>query len=198
MKEALVVDDHPLVRNGIKDLLQKVFPSLHVTVSEGGPGLVQEICDKEWAFVVLDINLPGQNGIDVLKKVQSRCPHIPVVIFSLFPEKQYADRALRAGARAYLSKDRDPQDLIDAINMALRGQPVKRSRPSSVGRPVLSDREIQVLQYYVKGMNRKEIAGLLKINEKTVTTYRSRLLQKLELRNLIDLIRYAAEEGLIE
>lgn len=198
MKEALVVDDHPIVRSGIKDLLEKAFPSIQVSVSSGDSEVIQELCARNWAFVVLDINLPGQNGIDVLKLAKTRCPDIPIVVFSLFSEKQYAARALRAGARAYLSKDRDPQDLIDAISAALRGDPVKKPRQSSPGRPVLSDREVQVLTFYVKGMNRKEIATLLKINEKTVTTYRSRLQHKLDLRNLIDLIRYAAEEGLIE
>jgi DNA-binding NarL/FixJ family response regulator len=198
MQEALVVDDHPIVRDGIKDLLQKAFPSLRVTASSGESGLVHEICSKAWAFVVLDISFPRQNGIDVIKQARKCCPNIPIIVFSLFSEKQYANRALRAGATAYLSKDSDPQHLLNAVKTALRGGRDPGSGTPPMGRPILSDREIQVLTLYVKGMGRKEIAGLLRISEKTVTTYRMRLLQKLELRNVVDLIRYAAEEGLIE
>lgn len=147
---------------------------------------------------MLDINLPGQNGIDIIKKTRVSCPDIPIVVFSLFSERQYAARALRAGAIAYLSKDRSPRELVDAVTVALEGGTVKKPREAIDSQPVLSDREVRVLTLFVKGMSRKEISTALGINEKTVSTYRARLLHKLDCRNLVELIRYAVEEGLVD
>ncbi|HKU53316.1 MAG TPA: response regulator transcription factor, partial [Nitrospira sp.] len=102
MKQALVVDDHPIVRDSIKELLQRAFPSVTVMDSSGGNGLLEEVCGTPWVFVVLDINLPGQNGLDIIKQTKVRRPDIPIIVFSLYSERQYAARALRAGAVAYL------------------------------------------------------------------------------------------------
>jgi DNA-binding NarL/FixJ family response regulator len=196
MKQALVVDDHPIVRDGIKELLQRAFPSVVIKDSSGTDGVVQEICAHPWAFVVLDINLPGQNGLDIIKKTKARQPDIPIIVFSLYSERQYAARALRAGAVAYLSKERPPRDLIETVKTALEGGPIKKPREVLVSQPVLSDREVQVLALFVRGMSRKEISQELNINEKTVSTYRARLLHKLDVKNLVELIRYAAIEGI--
>jgi DNA-binding NarL/FixJ family response regulator len=198
MKQALVVDDHPIVRDGIKELLQRAFPSVVIKDSSGTDGVVQEICAHPWAFVVLDINLPGQNGLDIIKKTKARQPDIPIIVFSLYSERQYAARALRAGAVAYLSKERPPRDLIETVKTALEGGPIKKPREVLVSQPVLSDREVQVLSLFVRGMSRKEISQELNINEKTVSTYRARLLHKLDVKNLVELIRYAVEEGLVD
>jgi DNA-binding NarL/FixJ family response regulator len=198
MKQALVVDDHPIVRDGIKELLQRAFPSVVIKDSSGADGVLQEICGQSWAFVVLDINLPGQNGLDIIKKTKASQPDIPIIVFSLYSERQYAARALRAGAIAYLSKERPPRDLIETVKTALEGGPIKRPREVMVSQPVLSDREVQVLALFVRGMSRKEISQELNINEKTVSTYRARLLHKLDVKNLVELIRYAVEEGLVD
>ncbi len=198
MKQALVVDDHPIVREGVRDLLQRAFPSLLIKDSPGSDEVLKEVCEYPWAFVVLDINLPGQNGLDIIKKAKSSCPDIPIIVFSLYSERQYAARALRAGAIAYLSKDRSPRDLIDVVTMALEGKPVKKPREAMVSQPVLSDREVQVLGLFVKGMSRKEISQALSISEKTISTYKARLFHKLGVRNVVELIRYAVEEGLVD
>lgn len=198
MKQALVVDDHAIVREGVRDLLQRAFPSLLIKDSPGSDGVLKEVCEYPWAFVVLDINLPGQNGLDIIKKAKSCCPGIPIIVFSLYSERQYATRALRAGAIAYLSKDRSPRDLLDVVTMALEGKPVKKPREAMVSQPVLSDREVQVLGLFVKGMSRKEISQALSISEKTISTYRARLFHKLGVRNVVELIRYAVEEGLVD
>lgn len=195
MKQALVVDDHPIVRGGVKDLLQKAFPSLAIQESSGGEGIVDEICGSKWAFVVLDINLPRGNGIDIIKKVNACCPGVPIIVFSLFPAAQYAARVLRAGAMVYLSKDSEAHELVEAAKVALRGGPFKKRQEV---RPVLSDREVQVLTLFAKGMSRKQISEILHINGKTVSTYKTRLLHKLGLNNIVELIRYATEERLIE
>ena len=195
MQQALVIDDHPIVREGIKDLLLKEVPSLVITTSSGTDGVLEEVCCRRWAFVVADINLPGYHGVDIIRKVKSCCPETPIVVFSLYAEEQYADRALRAGALAYVSKDRPPAALVDCVKAALRGELVKRPLAT---RAVLSQREIQVLRSLAQGMKRQDIARALDINEKTVSTYRARLLHKLGVRNLVELIRYAVEEGLVD
>jgi DNA-binding NarL/FixJ family response regulator len=197
MKDALLVDDHPIVRKGIKGLLEQSFPDIKVKESLGDASVLNEICGHKWAFVVLDMHLPGQNGLDILKKAKAQRPDVPIIVFSLYAEEQYAARALRAGAKAYISKDRPPHDLVDAIKTVLKGGHVPS--PSSVfPKAELSDREVQVLSLLTKGMTRKEIAHYLHIHEKTVSTYRARLLHKLHLHTIVDLIRYAAEEGLEE
>lgn len=198
MKQALIVDDHPVMRGGVKALLEKEFPSLTFKESSGEDGIIEEICGHNWVFVVLDISLPGGNGIDIIKKTHDRCPEIPIIAFSLFPKSQFGARALRAGAVAYLSKDSEAQELIDAVKMALRGGAHRDSSDLSKSQLALSDRELQVLTLFGKGMTRKEISQYLNISGKTVSTYKSRLLQKLGLRTLADLIRYAGQEGLID
>jgi DNA-binding NarL/FixJ family response regulator len=196
MKQALVVDDHPIVRDGVTELLQRAFPSIIIKASSGKDGVLQEVCGYPWAFVVLDISLPGQNGLDIIKATRASHPEIPIIVFSLFPHKQYAARALRAGAAAYVSKAREPMDLVDAVKAALRGE---RARvPGEARVKGLSDREVQVLNLLARGTSRKEISQHLGINEKTVSTYKARLLEKLEVTTLADLIRYATEEGLLE
>lgn len=198
IKDALIVDDHPVIRGALKELLEKSFPDMNITEFDGSTSVVNKICGGNWAFVVLDMNLPERNGLDILKNVKASGSNIPIIVFSLYAEDQYAARALRAGAKAYLSKDRPLQDLMDAIRTVLAGGCVRMSPSSTSGRPALSDREVQVLSLFTKGMTRKEIAHLLGIHEKTVSTYRARLLVKLNVRTIVDLIRYAAEEGFVD
>ena len=195
MQQGLVIDDHPIVREGIKDLLQKAVPSLAVTTSPGTDGVFEEVCGRPWAVVVVDINLPGYHGLDIVKKARSCCPETPILVFSLHAEEQYADRALRAGAVAYISKERPPSALVESVKALMRGDTVKRPL---VRHPMLSGREIQVLRLLVRGTKRRDIARALEINEKTVSTYKTRLLQKLGLRNLVDLIRYAVDEHVVD
>jgi DNA-binding NarL/FixJ family response regulator len=198
MRHALVVDDHPVVRDGVRDLLQKAFPSIQITVSSGDPGLLQEVCGTSWAFIVLDINLPGTNGLEIIRQARACCPTIPIIVFSLYSERQYAARALRAGAVAYISKERSPVHLVETVQAILEGKPLKKPREVMVSQPLLSDREVQVLRLLIRGLDRTEIAQELKINEKTVSTYRTRLLHKLEVKNTVELIRYALDEGLVD
>ena len=196
MSEALIVDDHSIVRRGVADLLQRSFPDIKVRESQGGVSLVNEICWHPWAFVILDMNMPGLDGLDVIKKVHANRPNVSIIVFSLYSEKHYAARALQAGARAYISKDRSPEELVDAVRTIVTGGQLPSYVPLS--RPLLSDREIEVLSLITKGLRGKEIAHHLDIHEKTVSTYRSRLLHKLNLRSLVDLIQYGAKEGFVE
>ena len=195
MRQALVVDDHPIVRGGIKDFLQQVFPTILIKTSSGAAGALEEVCGYPWAFVVLDLNLHGHNGIDLLKKASARRPDLPIIVFSSFLESQYATRSLRAGARAYLSKGRPPADLVDAVKLVLQGKATKRRADTT--QPALSAREIQVLTCFGKGMSAKEVAVALHLSGKTIATYKGRLLSKLGLRSQAELIRYANEERLV-
>jgi len=194
-KQALVVDDHPIIRESLKHLLQETFSSLLIRDSAGTEDVLEEICSYPWTFVTLAVNLPGQNGLNIVRKVQGCCPHTPIVVFSLFPEDQYTSRALRAGAAAYVSKARSASELVEVIKSVLRGEK-KSGEP--ITQVVLSTREIEVLRLLAKGLDREEIAKVLGINEKTVSTYRTRLLQKLDARTTVDLVRYALDEGLLE
>lgn len=195
MKHALIVDDHPIVRDALKEMLEKHFPMLSVQTSTGGADVCEEVCGKPWAFVVLDMNLPTVHGLDIIKQARLRQPETPIIVFSLHPESQYAVRVLRAGAVAYISKDRSPTALLSVVTQIVEGR--KIITPARE-RPLLSDRELQILTLIGKGLKRTEIAMALGIHEKTVSTYQSRLLQKLELRNVVELVRYAVEEGLID
>jgi DNA-binding NarL/FixJ family response regulator len=193
-QHALVVDDHPIIRDGIKQLLVRAFPPLHIRDSSGTDRVLEEICSYPWAFVTLHINLPGQNGLHIIREIQGCCQKVPIIVFSLFSEDQYGPRALRAGAAAYLSKERSPLELVEVVRSVLRGEKKGRSQPAS---PVLSGRETEVLTLLGKGMNRQQIAHELGINEKTVSTYRARLLHKLNARTTVNLLRFAADEGLL-
>ena len=194
-KQALLVDDHPIIRDSLKQLLQKTFPSILIRVSTGTDSVLQEICSYPWVFVTLDINLPGQNGLHIIRKIQTCCPQIPIIVFSLFSENQYRLRALRAGAVGYVSKEGSPLKLVEVIKSVLGGKPKASEK---VIRIVLSPRETEILTLLAKGMNRQEIAEALTIDEKTVSTYKARLLQKLDARNTVDLLRLATNEGLLE
>jgi DNA-binding NarL/FixJ family response regulator len=193
MRQALVVDDHPVVRDSVKTLLERSCPSLEVKTSPGRDEVLDEICGTPWAFVVLDINLPTSNGLDILKQARGRS-NTPIIIFSLYAEEQYGGRAVSAGAAAYLSKDRSALEIVKVANDILAGRMV--NKPVLTG-PALSDRERQVLALLVRGIRRGEIAVRLAINEKTVSTYQTRLFQKLNVRNLAGLVRYALEERLV-
>jgi two-component system, NarL family, invasion response regulator UvrY len=195
MKQALIVDDHPLICEAVKGLLQNAFPQLEVHVSSGGDGVLEDVCRRPWDVVVLDINLPGQNGFDILKQTRKCCADTPIIVFSLFTGTQYASRALRAGAIAYLSKECSPFDLVEVVRDILSGNTIRRP---PLKKAALSNREREVLNLLGKGMHRAEIAAHLSISEKTVSTYQARLVEKLELRNAVDLIRYAIEEGLAQ
>lgn len=198
MRHALVVDDHPVVRDGVRDLLQNSFPSVHVKVSSGDAGLLEEVWGTRWAFIVLDINLPGKNGLDIIRQTNICCPTIPIIVFSLYSERQYAARALRAGAVAYISKESPPVDLIKAVKAILEGKPLTTPREVMVSQPLLSDREVQVLGLLAKGLDRMKIAQELRVHEKTVSTYRARLLQRLGAKTTVELVRYALDEGLVD
>lgn len=197
MAQALLVDAHPIVRKAVKQVLQTAFPFLGVKESSGGNDVVREICGYPWALVIMDINLPGQNGIAIIKKATASCPMTPIMVFGTYSEIRYAARAHHAGAIAYLSKDRSIDHFINTVRTVLDWQqPKARREVTRSESTVLSDRELQVLKLFAKGLSRREIARELKIKETTVSTYKTKLIEKLDLRNFAELIHYAIEEGI--
>ena len=199
----LLVDDHAIVRVGLKQMLADAFDQLQVTEAGSGQEAIAKAQESVWDLAVLDINLPDTNGLDVLKKLKAMSPALPIVVLSFHPEEQYALRALRGGAAAYVTKDSAPKELATAIKEVLAGRryvpPALAERlesvpPQAAGKllhTLLSDRELQVLSMIGSGKSVTEIAAALDLSVKTVSTYRMRLLSKLQLKTTSALIRYA-------
>lgn len=206
----LVVDDHSVVRQGVKQILEDI-PNMVVVgeASTGGEALA-EIRAKSYDIVLLDISLPQQNGLEVLKQILQIDATIKVLILSMHPEKQYAVRALRAGASGYLTKDTAPTELITAVEKIANGQKyvtlslaeqlvaeLSSDYPQEPHQ-LLSNREYQVMILLAKGETISEIGETLSISAKTVSTYRTRLLEKLNLNKTAEIIRYAIQNNLVD
>lgn len=199
----LLVDDHAIVRVGLRQMLADAFDQLDITEVSTGQEALAKAQDTSWDLVILDINLPDTNGLDVLKKLKALRASLPVVVLSFHPEEQYAVRALKGGASAYVTKDSAPQELATAIQTVLAGRqyvtPSLAERLESMPlqtagkalHTLLSDRELQVLSMIGSGKSVTEIATALDLSVKTVSTYRMRLLSKLQLKTTSALIRYA-------
>jgi len=210
MIRGLVVDDHAVVRKGLVQILADLDVMRGVTLDEATSGaeMLQAVGDGSYDFVLLDIALPDMNGLDVLKQVHRLCPDLPVLMLSIYPEKQYAVRSLQAGASGYLSKESAPEELLTAVRQVLSGgryisQNVAESLTDSLLRDrseptldSLSDREYQVLCMFGQGKTVTQIADYLSISVKTVSTYRRRILTKLDLTTTAELIQYAVHHDL--
>ncbi|OGG46695.1 MAG: DNA-binding response regulator [Candidatus Handelsmanbacteria bacterium RIFCSPLOWO2_12_FULL_64_10] len=210
MIKLLIADDHAVVREGLKRILAET-PDL-VVAGEAGDG--QEALDRvraeAWDMVLLDISLPGMSGLDALKQLKRERPRLPVLVLSIYPEDQYAVRVLKAGASGYLTKDSAPDQLIAAIRKISLGrkfvspylaEKLAVDLATDTERPLherLSDREYQVLCLIASGKTVKEIAAGLSLSVKTVSTYRIRILKKMNVKSNAELIHYALQRGLAE
>lgn len=211
MHKILVVDDHAVVRQGIISILQRSLTNVFscdeaATASEAEAKLSTE----KYSVVLLDLTMPGMSGLDLLAKLHRERPELPVLVLSMHPEEQYAVRALSLGAAGYLTKESAPAELVQAVNKVLAGGRYISSsladrladymvsgKQTSLPHEVLSDRERQVLVMIGAGMVQKQIAAELGISEKTVSTYRSRILLKLEMSSTAEIIRYVLKHNLI-
>ncbi len=206
----LIADDHAIVRQGLRQILSDT-PDLTVAgEAENGVQAVQMVRSGEWDVVLMDVSMPDRNGIDALKLIKKEFPRLPVLILSMYPEEQYAIRALKAGAAGYLTKQSAPDLLVTAIRQVASGK--KYVSPSlaeelanAIGedteRPAhekLSDREYQTLCMIASGKTPTEIAEALNLSVKTVSVYRARLLEKMHLRNNAELTHYGLKHGLAE
>ncbi|MBH0178569.1 MAG: response regulator transcription factor [Nitrospira sp.] len=206
--KCLVVDDHPIVRQGICTLLGRTLAGATVAEAASASAALTAIQREPWDLLVLDIALPDKHGLEVLKEAKLLRPTLPVLMLSLYPEREFALRALKAGAAGYLSKDRDPDELIQAVKAVLTGG--RYITPSLAEQLALhmtgqralalheglSDRELEVLRLLGQGKTVSGIAEKLALSVKTVSTYRTRLLEKLRLQTTAELVRYAIEAHL--
>lgn len=209
MRKILIVDDHAIVRQGWKHILTEELPGAEYGEAGNGQELWEKVQTGSWDMVLLDIHMPGKNGLLVLKELREAYPNLPVLILSMYPERQYAVRVLKAGAAGYLTKESAPDELAMAIKKVLNGG--KYISPTLVehlavqfdalseraSHLTLSDREFQVLCLLASGHSLKEIADQLHVSLSTVGTYRARILEKMQLRNNTELTHYAIEHGLV-
>lgn len=210
MIRVLICDDHPVVREGVKHLIDDT-KDMEVTGEAGSSQEVMQVfgrgnCD----VVVLDLTMPGRNGLDALKELKRERAAVPVLILSMHPEEQYAMRTLKAGADGYLTKDSAPDKLLEAIRKVYSGGKYIsmelaeqlaieiQKGPDKLSHEALSDREFQVMCLLAKGKTATDIANELSISVKTVSTYRSRILEKTNLKTNVEMTHYALQHGLMD
>lgn len=209
-RQFLIVDDHAIVRQGLISILSPAHPGAHLGEAENAMEAFSHLRRHECDLVILDINLPGTSGLEILTDLRQAYPDLPILILSGHSEDQYAMRALKAGAAGFLSKGSAPEELVLAVRKVLGGgkyvSPVLAEKLASsmdVNRDkppheLLSDREYQVLCLIASGKTPTEIAEALSLSVKTISTFRTRILAKLAMRNSAELTHYALENGLLD
>jgi len=208
--KVLVADDHSVVRNGIIKSLVANFPDAKFGEAANAVEVLRLIYDAKWDLVILDISMPGRNGLEVLKEIKVSYPEIPVIIFSMYPEDQFAVRSIKTGASAYLTKDISSSELSDAIKKILNGGTYitpkiaeliisgLRNDDEPPSHKTLSDREYEVFLFIGSGMNVSSIARELNLSVKTISVYRSNILKKMKLKNNSEITYYAFKHNLVE
>jgi DNA-binding NarL/FixJ family response regulator len=210
MTRILIADDHEVLRRGLKAILAEAFPDLVAGEAADARQTLELAEKRHWDVVLLDINMPGRSGLEVLQDLKRLHPQLPVVVLSVFPEKDYAVRAFKLGASGYVSKQSASRELLAAIRKALAGghyvtpllaealaATVAGTAPA-VPHELLSNRELQVLRLVALGKPLKEIAAELSLSEKTIGTYRTRISQKIGLSTNVELARYAMQHKLVD
>lgn len=209
MLRILLADDHAVVRQGVKQILAEAFSQATFGQAQNAQELLELVGSDHWDIVVLDLTMPGGNALDALKQIKNSHPQLPVLILSMFPEDQYAVRTIRAGAAGYLNKESAPEELVQAIRKILHGG--EYISPSVADELVLyarhdddqpphkhlSDREYQVLCLIASGKEVKEISSELSLSAKTISTYRARILVKMNMKTNAELTYYAIHNGLV-
>jgi len=210
MLRILIADDHEVVRQGLERILRKEFPSAYIEAVTDGQDMLLRVLREEWDLVISDLSMPSKNGLEALTEIKQHRPNLPVLILTMHPEEQYAMRAIKAGASGYLTKGMDSAELITASRRALMGR--KYITPSLAEKlselisssdveyphQNLSDREFEVLKLLATGKSLVDIGNSLSITPATVSTYRARILSKMDLPNNAALIRYAISHHLID
>jgi DNA-binding NarL/FixJ family response regulator len=198
------------VRRGLKDILADALPGARFSEAGSGDEVLSRVAGSQIALVVLDINMPGRSGLDVLRDVKRAYPRLPVIIMSVQPEDQYAIRCLRAGAAAYINKDSAPEELAEATRKILGGGRYISPRMAErlvdqLDEPTdkpphdsLSDREHEVMRMIASGVPLTEIAERLHVSVKTVSSYRSRIMEKMQMKSNAEVTRYAMTHQLID
>lgn len=210
MLRILIADDHPIVRQGLGQLISKTTDM--IVVDEASNGL--EVLDKARAsncdVLLLDISMPGLHGLDIIRQLKKENPKLPILILSMHSEEQYAVRAFRAGASGYLTKQSAPDELLAAIRkVSIGGKYVSSSLAEKLAgdleigagnlpHETLSNREYQVMLMISEGKTVAEIAEVLSLSVQTISTYRSRIMQKMQMKNNVELANYAVRNRLLD
>ena len=209
MLKVLIADDHEIVRRGLKQILLEGFSFAHIEEANDCPSLVEKAVSASWDIIVSDLAMPGGGGLEALRQMAQQDVRIPVLILSIYPEDQYALRVMKAGAAGYLNKDAAPEELVTAVNRILSGRRYitegvaekliqKLDHQSDVpSHELLSDREWDVFIFLAKGKAISEISDLLSLRNTTVSTYRTRVLTKMNMKTNAEIIQYALENKLI-
>lgn len=210
MIEILMADDHTIFRSGVRRLLSDESDMRIVAEAANGQEAIEQLRHRSFSVVLLDVNMGGRSGLDTVRRIRVDWPAQPVILLSMYPEEQYAQIALQAGANGYLSKDRDAADLVAAIRIAASGgyylppcmapgrlSSLRPSDPTPAWQR-LTEREWQTLRLIIKGVSLTDIGNELCLSVKTVSSYRTRILAKLDVRNNADLVRYCLEHGIVD
>lgn len=210
MINVLIADDHPIVRQGLRQILSEIPDMMVSGEAVTGQDTLSQVRAGEWDVLVLDITMPDRSGFDILKEIKHERPNLPVLILSIHAEEQFAVRVLKAGASGYLTKENAPAELVKAIRKVVGGGKYISQKlaemlafgldTNSIQRPheTLSDREFQVMQMIASGKTLADIAEELVLSAKTISTYRTRLLEKMGLKSNAEIIRYVIENDLSE
>jgi two-component system invasion response regulator UvrY len=208
-RKVLIVDDHPIVRDGLKQVLGRAEEIIVAGEADSADDALAQVRREDWDLLILDVSLPGRSGFDLLHDLRRVKPDLPVLVLSMHAEEEFAVRAIRAGASGYLRKDCSSTDLVSAIEVILEGRKfitasVALQLAEEIGhdgdRPLherLSDRELEVLTLIASGKSTKEIAAMLSVGKSTVSTYRTRIMEKLKLHSNAEITRYGIRSGLV-
>jgi two-component system, NarL family, invasion response regulator UvrY len=209
MIRILIADDHTVVRKGLRQILAEEFTDSVIEEVANADEMIKKVIKEPWDIVISDLTMPGKSGLEALQQIKQLFPALPVLILSIHPEEQYAIRVLKAGASGYLSKDTAPDELVNAVRRVLQGKKyitisVAEKIANSFDRDkeklmheILSDRELNVFKMIASGKAVSEIAETLSLSVTTVSTYRARIMTKMNMKTNANLTLYAIEHGLL-
>ncbi len=209
MLRILIADDHEIVRRGIKQILQEGLSFTEIGEASDTSTLIEMALALDWDIIISDLSMPGGGGMMAIPKIREVKPRQRILIISIYPEEQYAVRVIRLGASGYLNKDAATEELLKAVEIILSGRRYihssvaekltvdLRNQAGLLPHELLSERELEVMKRLVSGISVSEIAGDLSLSPNTVSTYRSRILLKMDMKTNADLIRYAISNNLI-
>ena len=210
MKKILIVDDHEVVRDGVKKILDEQAGAITFGEASTAPEALKLVRDEDWDVAVLDLSLGGRSGLELLKELRQLRPHLPVLILSMHSEEQYARRAFKAGAAGYITKDSPRAELVKAVNKVMSGGRyvsaalaeklifVIAGETDGAPHEALSDREFEVMRLIASGKTVGEIAELLSLSDRTISTYRARILEKMGMKTSAEITHYAIQNKLVE
>lgn len=206
----LLADDHAIFRRGLRDVLAEEFPRAEFGEADRAQAVLDLLHKSRWNLLILDVSMPGRSGVDILRDIRQVRPELPILVLSMHPEEQYAERVLRAGAAGYITKVNAPQDILSAVRRVVAGGRYVSTNlaeklasrlatgAEAAAHETLSDREYEIMVMLAQGKSVKDIATELSLSVPTISTHRARLLRKMDLSTNAELMRYALHHRLVE